>query len=627
MAASIMELPDNSSGINISDVIEVIETDCNSMDSTRREGPYIKIVEQPASKALRFRYECEGRSAGSIPGVNSSTENKTYPTIQIKNYKGKVVVVVSCVTKDAPYKPHPHNLVGREGCKRGVCTLEIHNDTMTQSFDHLGIQCVKKKDIEDALRIREEIRVDPFKTGFSHRTQAGSIDLNAVRLCFQAFLEDRPNSGTFTIPLVPVVSEIIYDKKALCDLAICRLSHSSATVAGGLEMILLCEKVLKEDIAVRLYEEKNGEIVWAANCEFTPAQVHKQVAITFKTPRYHTMQVDKPVQVFIQLQRPSDHETSEPLPFQLTPLDSGRPAFWSLRRYRADYRTFSHILSADTKLLTKVDNVDNLIPDTEEAQDTNNNSHPTKPQPSLTIVDQSSPKPMEVQPQPPYTEVDTVVDSCPIELNNEVKRFEDVASLVDNVEQSFDDLINEVDDFDEIMSSELNQEIPTVNDGIYSSFQMAMKNPFEFVDMNTSGYEDVLPPPPRPLEPKPLIRDQIFTEMQNDDILPPLPPKRIRKSPPNKNLPPVPEGKKLNIFQKLFSSKRKDKSRKNSVSSMGSRRSLVDDKSVVEPDEVTLTEAEHYALYTALAPHATASEFDEASFYYSPVEGLSQTVK
>lgn len=46
-------------------------------------NPYIKIIEQPASKALRFRYECEGRSAGSIPGVNSTTENKTYPTIQV----------------------------------------------------------------------------------------------------------------------------------------------------------------------------------------------------------------------------------------------------------------------------------------------------------------------------------------------------------------------------------------------------------------------------------------------------------------------------------------------------------------------------------------------------------------
>lgn len=48
-----------------------------------RPKPYVVILEQPASKALRFRYECEGRSAGSIPGANSNTDNKTYPTIQV----------------------------------------------------------------------------------------------------------------------------------------------------------------------------------------------------------------------------------------------------------------------------------------------------------------------------------------------------------------------------------------------------------------------------------------------------------------------------------------------------------------------------------------------------------------
>jgi c-Rel proto-oncogene protein len=66
--------------------------------------PYVAILEQPASKALRFRYECEGRSAGSIPGANSTADSKTYPTIQIMNYVGRAVVVVSCVTKDFPYK-------------------------------------------------------------------------------------------------------------------------------------------------------------------------------------------------------------------------------------------------------------------------------------------------------------------------------------------------------------------------------------------------------------------------------------------------------------------------------------------------------------------------------------------
>lgn len=35
---------------------------------------------------------------------------------------------------------------------------------------------------------------------------------------------------------------------------------------------------------------------------------------------------------------------------------------------------------------------------------------------------------------------------------------------------------------------------------------------------------------------------------------------------------------------------------------------------------VDLTEAEHYALYTSVAPRATTSEFDETSAYYAPVE-------
>lgn len=47
--------------------------------------PYVEIIEQPASKALRFRYECEGRSAGSIPGINSTPENKTFPSIRVSS--------------------------------------------------------------------------------------------------------------------------------------------------------------------------------------------------------------------------------------------------------------------------------------------------------------------------------------------------------------------------------------------------------------------------------------------------------------------------------------------------------------------------------------------------------------
>lgn len=37
---------------------------------------------------------------------------------------------------------------------------------MSVQFSNLGIQCVKKRDIEDALKQREEIRVDPFRSKY-----------------------------------------------------------------------------------------------------------------------------------------------------------------------------------------------------------------------------------------------------------------------------------------------------------------------------------------------------------------------------------------------------------------------------------------------------------------------------
>lgn len=81
----------------------------------------------------------------------------------------------------------------------------------------------------------------PSPAGYAHRNQPQSIDLNAVRLCFQVFLPDE--AGKVRHSLEPVVSEIIYDKKAMTDLQILRISRSSGPAIGGTELILLCEKV------------------------------------------------------------------------------------------------------------------------------------------------------------------------------------------------------------------------------------------------------------------------------------------------------------------------------------------------------------------------------------------------
>lgn len=87
--------------------------------------------------------------------------------IKITGYSGRAIVVVSCVMRDSPFRAHPHNLVGKENCKFGVCTVEVSSENnMTVSFDKLGIQCVKRKDIDGALKVREKMRVDPFRSEY-----------------------------------------------------------------------------------------------------------------------------------------------------------------------------------------------------------------------------------------------------------------------------------------------------------------------------------------------------------------------------------------------------------------------------------------------------------------------------
>ncbi|PNJ38441.1 RELA isoform 20 [Pongo abelii] len=51
-------------------------------EPAQASGPYVEIIEQPKQRGMRFRYKCEGRSAGSIPGERSTDTTKTHPTIK-----------------------------------------------------------------------------------------------------------------------------------------------------------------------------------------------------------------------------------------------------------------------------------------------------------------------------------------------------------------------------------------------------------------------------------------------------------------------------------------------------------------------------------------------------------------
>lgn len=300
-------------------------------------------------------------------------------------------------------------------------------------------------------------------------------------------------------------------------------------------------QVAKEDIEIHFYEEDaQGNRVWNAKADFQPSQVHKQHAIWFRTPRYKTLDVSEPVKVFIQLYRPSDRITSDPLPFELLPLDSGRPPYWSFKRgmaKKANYDLFNSILASDAKLIAK------------------RQLSTTKDLPKSPVETNNN------EAMPSYAEV------------KKSKLDEDliiVANTSDNSsageEKSFNEIINQVAELDEIYSdthaklmNEVLEEMekpplgPPQDESFddtrtYTSLQLAFKNPVS-LSISNNRYEDIIIDPPSPkidiapvgpspkptvvaVSPKPEVAASppaIPPKRDHDSTLPPLPPKRTKK--------------------------------------------------------------------------------------------------
>ncbi|KAJ8963852.1 hypothetical protein NQ314_005339 [Rhamnusium bicolor] len=305
--------------------------------------------------------------------------------------------------------------------------------------------------------------------------------------------------------------------------------------------------VAKEDIQVRFYEEKGD---WEAFADFQPSQVHKQHAIWFRTPKYKTLDITEPVKVFIQLRRPSDGATSEPLPFELLPLDSGRPPYWSFRRNfakKANYNLFNSILANDAKLVTKRQ-LGNLPEGNEQEQAAENPIVTSSWGDSVQerVVVSSS-----TDINTPWSEsMETNNNQSNIENKemdySEIKKLSrDNNILTSNnskiEEKSFNELINQVAELDEIYSDTQARLLSESLKGIdkpslqnlpdnesfddaktYSSLQLALKNPVEF---DFKKYDDIIIKPQSPL-----INLSATNKRENEsEKLPPLPPKRSKK--------------------------------------------------------------------------------------------------
>lgn len=89
--------------------------------------------------------------------------------------------------------------------------------------------------------------------------------------------------------------------------------------AGLYKLIGVCVCVVcSEDIEIIF---KRGS--WEAKAEFAQTDVHRQIAIVFKTPSYQEQDVGEEVEVKVFLRRLSDHMDSDPVTFTYQPNNTG----------------------------------------------------------------------------------------------------------------------------------------------------------------------------------------------------------------------------------------------------------------------------------------------------------------
>ncbi|KAJ6646146.1 Embryonic polarity protein dorsal [Pseudolycoriella hygida] len=282
----------------------------------------IVIVEEPQG-SKKFRYSREP-PAGEIQGVNTTRENPTHPSIKIINYTGEASIYVSCVRKDEPYAPHPHILTGKD-CANGVCHISRFftnaNNPTILSFSGLRICCTKKDEIETRLRDRRNFRVNPFNVPNSVIDDVKSINMHGFRLCFQAIIRPDPEKPNHKIQFRPKVSQPIMNSAVYNELRIRNMCDPSSPSSGGKKILLFCNKISRDDIRIRFFEESvDKQEIWS---EWVHSQnIYNDNGIAFLTPAYRRINIETVHDVFMELVRPSDNARSNPVRFRYIPTNN-----------------------------------------------------------------------------------------------------------------------------------------------------------------------------------------------------------------------------------------------------------------------------------------------------------------
>ncbi|KAI6652168.1 Nuclear factor NF-kappa-B subunit [Oopsacas minuta] len=324
--------------------------------------PTVIISEQPKSQGYRFRYECEGYTHGGIPGEYSERGRKTHPTLLFNDYEGRVIVVGYLVGDEGRCQ-HANSLVGRD-VHRGVMVRYgvVSSSSPKMLLGNISIQHCKKKLITQSAemqletrRLVEKIGVDALRSALAssnlngtgsesaleelikkhlteedykeislgqERNTSSPQNLSAVKLSLIIYTQHKVR-GEFT-ELSRLTTHSIFDSQSVHSSSprICKINVSKGNPEGSDEILILCEKIQKNDIEVIFSEERDSvdnEIGWYQNIAITSNDVHHQYAVSIKTPSYTDINIKRTHTVFIRLRRLSDSLYSNPIEFYYEP--------------------------------------------------------------------------------------------------------------------------------------------------------------------------------------------------------------------------------------------------------------------------------------------------------------------
>merc|ERR1711860_280041 len=332
--------------MNSGDVVNLLDEVQTNPDVTTMNGTAVRIeiIEQPAANRLRFRFASEGRGAGALQGTQSSASNRTHPKFRIHGATCPAIVIVSCIEHEPMsnglYRTHPHKLVGRNGdCPNGVYK-KLVNPGDTWELKNVGVQCMRRVDIEAALTERESMGVDPFGTGFGHKKDQRGLELNKIRLAFQVYLKPQGEVGPSIAIKDVAVSDIIADSKACGNLKIVDCSHNSSPFIGGKKILLFTEKVSKDDIEVHFsYHDPTDGSSKTLKGNFSPNDVHRQYGIALTTPAFPHFNITAKIEAQMYLVSKKEPELPcNEIPFEFYPnvIEEKKPVIVATRHAKRD---------------------------------------------------------------------------------------------------------------------------------------------------------------------------------------------------------------------------------------------------------------------------------------------------